>query len=230
MVATVLFILAAGLFLEAFVWISERLEMLWPAWVMVTTIAKKLDFGLIIVSIILIGVFVELVRESITYFRQRSFVGLLKIWGMALGGIVGLITSIILFGSLLLGLFWITLSYGRYTSRGIGIIAILLAILLAVFFLLKPFLYNTKTRWSLSQSDTKFEPDSWKRMMAQADAHTQQLLLNRINVRELNEEQLKQALSLLEEIEHTIEGDPAASIYWDKRNNLEEILKQKEAG
>ncbi len=37
-------------------------------------------------------------------------------------------------------------------------------------------------------------------------------------------------LSLLEEVEPIIEKEPALSIYWAKRNQIEQILRQDKSG
>jgi Cdc6-like AAA superfamily ATPase len=84
--------------------------------------------------------------------------------------------------------------------------------------------------WRKHQSDSRaIAPDSWKQQLTSADPDLQLVLLNRTNHQTLGLEP-QQFLRVLEDIQDLITEEPALSSYWEKRDRLEQVLRQERQG
>jgi TIR domain/NACHT domain len=84
--------------------------------------------------------------------------------------------------------------------------------------------------WTKDQiNDRPLSPEQWKSKLAAADPDLQQLLLHQTNHQTLGVK-ADDFLRLLEEVATSIEKEPALSTYWEKRDRLEQVLRQERQG
>jgi hypothetical protein len=115
-----------------------------------------------------------------------------------------------------------------------GILAILMVLLIGIGVLYTLWLFRRRFQFLVvwrrkPPTATAISPDYWKMQLTEADADLQQMLLAQTNHQTLGL-RADQFLLLLEEVADSIELEPALSTYWDKRDRLEQVLKQERQG
>lgn len=83
--------------------------------------------------------------------------------------------------------------------------------------------------WRSLTASRPISPADWKKLLTLSDPDQQQIMLNRTNYQSLGLNAY-QFLVLLEEIEKTVTKEPALSTYWQKRDRLEQVLRQERHG
>jgi hypothetical protein len=74
-----------------------------------------------------------------------------------------------------------------------------------------------------------FTREQWKEGMERGDVDWQRDLLTRSNHQSVGLTP-GQFLGLLREVQQTVKEEPALSAYWDRRHQLERVLKQERQG
>lgn len=72
--------------------------------------------------------------------------------------------------------------------------------------------------------------ESWKQQFDGLDPNTQAILLKQVRRKMFNKLSDQEVLQMLEEIQNSIEEEPARSAYWEKRFEFEQITRQHRVG
>jgi hypothetical protein len=128
-------------------------------------------------------------------------------------------------------LVWGSYTYSDYLARLLAIIifsAPALALLVLFSILLRDAApYLVVLRGPIRRA--RFNSASWKQELRNRDPEFQAALLRRTTPETLDLP-VGDFLTLLQEVENSIKGDPAQSAYWAKRQQIEQIIRQERIG
>jgi len=181
------------------------------------------------VNLILIVCAVGLVTAVIVWLIRRDFSAVRTVLKYMLIALLWLL----FFGW---GMQFVLRTLDRLTQGSVlmGILAILMVLLIGIGVFYTLWLFRRRFQFLVvwrrkPPTATAISPDYWKMQLTAADADLQQILLAQTNHQTLGL-RADQFLLLLEEVADSIELEPALSTYWDKRDRLEQVLKQERQG
>jgi hypothetical protein len=211
-------------------------SMNWKAfWKFITTTFGLLPFFPPIVNVALsfaiyieiIGIVISLVSGLKQRYNQwRRGLKILQKWTVFCLGLV-LITF----------LGWGLYIFSNYISRALAIILFIALVVIFVIILKKlirdviPLLDPVFQFIGIRRLKgyPGYNSESWKKELSSLDPNFQASLLRRTTPETLDLT-INNYLSLLQEVEHIIEKEPALSVYWAKRNQVEQIIRQEKSG
>jgi hypothetical protein len=216
----VLFLLASGAHLLS-KWIG--LPFSGPVNILIVAVAVTL----------VIVIAIALKRRNLGFIPEAllTLVGIVGVFAVGIGGVV-VIGNIVT---------WLSQKLGRLTLpitqhfTDILVVIILVLLVGALIFTLWLFRRNLQVLLALlairrvSRIGPLLSPEDWKYQLNDADAYQQQKLLIETNHQTLGIKP-DQFLIVLTEAASSIKEEPALSTYWEKRDRLEQVLRQERLG
>jgi len=192
---------------------------------------------LILLATILMGVVFVAVRRKQLSFIPKAF-GYLLLVVAALPILFGVFVGIGFVVAWIGPYFWRWIQSLNEASMPISsyfqtVLVVVVGVLLIAGWLFTFWLFLPKLRALLAATreptNRPISAERWKLQLLQAGPDQQQSILNQTNHQNLG---LKadEFLKVLEEVAPTISEEPALSTYWEKRDRLEQVLKQERQG
>ena len=114
-------------------------------------------------------------------------------------------------------------------SRFLVVASLAVVGLLCTFYFLRSLFRMTLLLRRQPYAPGTFTPPSWKQLFTRLDVLAQEELLFRTTYQSVGLPP-REFLDVMREVRTVVKGDPAASTYWQKRNELEELLRHEPEG
>jgi hypothetical protein len=193
--------------------------------------SAPINLLLIVCSVTLVTAgFVGLIRREVGAIPRYAGYILIGVGGLTL--VVGAMYAVRLLLHFAVGLLdRLTLPLGMLLVKIVASLIVLGVIggLVYTLWLFRRSLQVIIVRIRNPATSSPIAPGRWKRQLARADAGLQQILLSQTNHQTLG---LKadEFLLVLEDVKNSISEEPALSTYWEKRDRLEQVLRQEREG